>query len=140
MASKKEHTEATYVYGMILLSQGDRWSDQGLKLLNSMRNSLSRCWNVDDCRNKVRRVLNTMWINNTVSVQEINMECQKRNHGVHRLRRLDFNKDEEVESCDSCMWYREFILFCRILNIYLWKSSYVIWQFEYWFLIKKKKR
>ncbi|CAH1441891.1 unnamed protein product [Lactuca virosa] len=57
MASKKEHTEATYVYGMILLSQGDRWSNQGLKLLNSMRNSQSRCWNVDDCRNKPKTPL-----------------------------------------------------------------------------------
>ncbi|KAI3738418.1 hypothetical protein L2E82_28449 [Cichorium intybus] len=113
-ASEKEHTEATYVYGMILLSQGDRWSEQGLKLLNSMKNSLTRYWDVDDCRNKIKRVLNAMWINNTISVQEISMECQKGDHGVHRIRRLE---DEEINSCYFCMWYREFFLFCRMLNI-----------------------
>ncbi|KAI3800338.1 hypothetical protein L1987_28428 [Smallanthus sonchifolius] len=60
-AVEKGHPEATYVYGMILLSSGDQ---QGLNLLNFMNYSRSRNWNVQDCRDKISSILSQMWINN----------------------------------------------------------------------------
>lgn len=62
-----------------------------------------------------------MLVKNTISIQKINIKYQKRGNGVHRLRRLDFNEHNEIESCDSSMWYREYIFICRIFNIHVRK-------------------
>ncbi|XP_022007734.1 putative F-box protein At1g67623 [Helianthus annuus] len=60
MAVEMGHLEATYVYGMILLLGGDQLSQEGLKLLNSMKYSRARHWNVRDCRDKVDTILSRM--------------------------------------------------------------------------------
>ncbi|XP_076942113.1 F-box protein At2g35280-like [Bidens hawaiensis] len=86
-AVEKEHPEATYVYGMILLSRGDDQSDQqGLSRLNSMNNSRSRCWNVGESRNKVGSILNHIWINNQLTLESVNTKCRKRDHAT-RIQR-----------------------------------------------------
>ncbi|KAI3741107.1 hypothetical protein L1987_58774 [Smallanthus sonchifolius] len=114
-AVEKGHPEATYVYGMILLSSGDQ---QGLNLLNSMNYSRSRYGNVEDCRDKISSVLSQMWINNPITLEKVNTKCRERDHAVRfRRRSWSFDEDKEISSCDTCFWYRELINFCKIMNV-----------------------
>lgn len=94
------------MYGMILLSHGDQSSQQGLNLLNSMK--CSRALNVQDCRARIKSILNQMWIENPVLIEEVNTKCQEQDHQSH-FRRMGWSLDDDkvVSSCDTCMWYRE---------------------------------
>ncbi|MFS7934202.1 putative F-box protein [Helianthus anomalus] len=117
-AVEKGHSEATYVYGMILLSGGDQSSQHGLNLLNSMNCSRSRNWNVRECRDKIDTILSRMWINNRIALEKVNTKCQKRDH-VIRFEKRGWSLDEDIEisSCHTCLWYRELVYFCRIMNV-----------------------
>ncbi|XP_076956587.1 F-box protein At2g35280-like [Bidens hawaiensis] len=117
-AVDKGHPEAIYVYGMILLSRGDQSSQCGLHLLNSMNFSRSYSWNVQDCRSKVRSILGQMWINNPVTLEKVNTKCRKQDHIIRFERRgWSLDEDEEIASCDTCLWYRELIYFCKTMNV-----------------------
>ncbi|XP_076948746.1 putative F-box protein At1g67623 [Bidens hawaiensis] len=118
-AAEKGHSEATYAYGMILLSRGDdQSSQQGLNLLNSMNNSKSRNWNVQDCRNKIDSILSRMWINNSVTLEKVDTNCQEQDHVIRFKRRgWSLDKDEEIACCDTCLWYRELIYFCKAMKV-----------------------
>ncbi|KAM0021633.1 putative F-box protein [Helianthus debilis subsp. tardiflorus] len=114
-AVAKGHLEATYVYGMILLSSGDQ---QGLKLLNSMNCSRSRRLNVRGCRDKIDSILKQIWINNPVTLAKVNTKCRERNHAIRFERRgWSLDDHEEIASCDVCLWYRELVYFCKSMNV-----------------------
>ncbi|XP_076916169.1 putative F-box protein At1g67623 [Bidens hawaiensis] len=116
-ASDKGHSEATYVYGMILLSSGDQSSQDGLNHLNCMNNSKSRHWNVQECRNKIASMLSQMWINNPVTLDKVNTQCHKQDHAIRFERRgWSLDEDKEVASCEKCLWYRELVYFCKAMN------------------------
>ncbi|XP_076892051.1 putative F-box protein At1g67623 [Bidens hawaiensis] len=117
-ASEKGHSEATYVYGMILLSSGDQSSQEGLNLLNCMNNSKSTHWNVQDCRNKIDSILSQMWINNRVTLDKVNTQCHKQDHAIRFKRRSwSLDEDKEIASCKKCLWYRELVYFCKAMNV-----------------------
>ncbi|KAL8235551.1 hypothetical protein R6Q59_016632 [Mikania micrantha] len=118
-AVEKRHLEATYVYGMTLLSSEDQLSQQqGLDILNSTNRSTSMHWNVKDSRDKIEWVLSQMWINNPVTLQKVNTKCHERDHAI-RFRRRGWNLDDDkqLSSCDTCLWYRELISFCKMMNV-----------------------
>ncbi|KAK1420061.1 hypothetical protein QVD17_21369 [Tagetes erecta] len=118
-AMEKGHSEATYVYGMILLSRAtDDESSEGLNLLNSMNFSKSRCWNLQECRHKVKLTLAQIWINNPVNLQQLNTKCREGDHAIRFAKRgWSLDEDKEISSCDTCLWYRELIFFCKIMNV-----------------------
>lgn len=115
-ASEKGHVEATYVYGMILLSRGGQSSQQGLNILNSMKISRSKYLKIRECRAKIKGVIREMWINNSISLNEIGCTCQERNNIYIRKRKFDEEEDIDVLSCDACGWYREVISFRKIVD------------------------
>ncbi|MFS8031341.1 putative F-box protein [Helianthus anomalus] len=118
MAVEKGHLEATYVYGMILLLGGDQSSQKGLKLLNSMKYSRARHWNVRDCRDKVDTILSRMWINNRITLKKVNTKCQERDHAIRFEKRgWSLDEDSEISNCHTCLWYRELVYFCRMMNV-----------------------
>nr|GEX95579.1 hypothetical protein [Tanacetum cinerariifolium] len=117
-ASEKKHIEATYVYGLFLLSRGDESSTkQGLELLNSLKSSRPGPgnWNVGDCRDKVGSILSNMFFNKYMgTVQQVFTKCRDRNHEYGFSKRdWDFATREDLSSCDTCMWYRELAFFCK---------------------------
>lgn len=112
---EKKHSEATYVYGMLLLAQGDH---HGLNVLNSMKCSKQQNWNVEECRNKIKSILRELWINNPINLEKVITKCNKQDHAI-RFRRRDwrFDEDEELASCETCSWYRELVYFCKMMNL-----------------------
>nr|XP_043608534.1 putative F-box protein At1g67623 [Erigeron canadensis] len=115
-ASEKGHVEATYVYGMILLSRGGQSSQQGLNILNSMKISRSKYLKIRECRAKIKAVIREMWINNSISLNEVGCNCEERNKIYIKKRKFDEEEDIDVLSCDACGWYREVISFCKIVD------------------------
>ncbi|KAI3817481.1 hypothetical protein L1987_11273 [Smallanthus sonchifolius] len=113
-ASEKGHAEATYVYGMILLSRGGQSSQQGLNILNSMKVTRSKYLKLRECRAKIKAILREMWINNSISLNEVKCKCQERN--MLCVRKRKFEEEEEVICCDACGWYLEVISFCKIVD------------------------
>ncbi|KAK9056348.1 hypothetical protein SSX86_027438 [Deinandra increscens subsp. villosa] len=117
-AVEKGHPEATYVYGMILLSGGDKSSQEGLNVLNSLRYSRSSSWNVQDSRDKVYSILSHMWIYNLITLEKVKTSCQKRDHVIRFERRgWSLDEDKEISSCDRCLWYRELVCFYKVMNV-----------------------
>ncbi|KAJ9554406.1 hypothetical protein OSB04_018451 [Centaurea solstitialis] len=116
-ASEKGHVEATYVYGMILLSRGGQSSQQGLNILNSMKASRSKNLKIRDCRAKIKAIIREMWINNSISLNEVRCTCQERNNNkkVCFLKRK-FDEEEDIIGCESCGWHREVISFCKMVD------------------------
>ncbi|KAK9056341.1 hypothetical protein SSX86_027431 [Deinandra increscens subsp. villosa] len=118
IAAEKGHPEATYVYGMILLSGGDKSSQEGLNVLNSLRYSRSSYWNVQDSRDKVYSILSHMWIYNLITLEKVKTSCQKRDHVIRFERRgWSLDEDKEISSCDTCLWYRELVYFYKVMNV-----------------------
>ncbi|MFS7934176.1 putative F-box protein [Helianthus anomalus] len=78
-AVAKGHLEATYVYGMILLSSGVQ---QGLKLLNCMNCSRLKHWNVLGCRDNNDSIFRQIWTYNPVTLAKVNTKCREQNHAI----------------------------------------------------------
>lgn len=112
-ATEKGHVEATYVYGMILLSRGGQSSQQGLTILNSMKVSRSNYLKIRECRAKIKAIIREMWINNSISLNEIGCKCEDRNVSI---RKRKFDDEDDVIGCDACGWHREVISFCKIVD------------------------
>lgn len=104
--------EATYVYGMIMLSRGGQSSQQGLNILNSMKVSRSNYLKIRECRAKIKAIIREMWINNSISLNEVGCKCEDRNN----IRKRKFDDEDDVIGCDACGWYREVISFCKIVD------------------------
>nr|XP_043630305.1 F-box protein At2g35280-like [Erigeron canadensis] len=118
-AVRKGHSVATYVYGMILLSRGDEVSCQeGLNVLNHMKYSSHGNWNVKRCRDEIKCILDRMWIKNWFALENVDTRCQEQGHvSQFCCRGWNFDDNVKVSSCDTCMWYRELVNFCKIRNV-----------------------
>lgn len=117
-AAEKGHVEASYVYGMILLSRGGQSTKQGLKLLNAMNNtcSNSKSLRIQECRERIKAIIHTMWINNHMVSQQTNFCCHGKTRSI-RVRETWRGREEEDDnmSCEACKWDREVNLFCNML-------------------------
>ncbi|GJW01382.1 uncharacterized mitochondrial protein-like protein [Tanacetum coccineum] len=102
-ATEKRHVEATYVYGMILLSRGGQSSQQGLNILNSMKVSRSNYLKIRECRAKIKSVIREMWINNSISLNEAGCKCQEKNICI---RKRNFDEEEDVDVIDDIEYLR----------------------------------
>lgn len=114
-AVEKKHSEASYVYGMLFLAQGN--DQHGLNVLNSMKHSKQQNWNVKACRDNIRKKFVQMWMRNQKIVEKVITKCKKQGHLIRfRMGGFDFDEDEELASCETCLWYRELVYFGKMMN------------------------
>ncbi|KAL4627575.1 hypothetical protein ACB092_05G175200 [Castanea dentata] len=59
-AAEKGHSEATYVYEIILLCSEDQLKQEGLKILSSLK--MTKSSGLKECRKRMRTVMRDMWI------------------------------------------------------------------------------
>ncbi|XP_054777345.1 putative F-box protein At1g67623 [Prosopis cineraria] len=131
-ASQKGHTEARYVWGMILLcSEEEDERKQGVELLRYL--GKLRC--VKTCRKKVKEFLGMMWIINRTLFGNNNNNNNGRDYhhqrllcgskmcrGLQEIARLERgwprvigeeDEDEDI-SCELCKWDYELRQFYKI--------------------------
>ncbi|XP_028078869.1 putative F-box protein At1g67623 [Camellia sinensis] len=117
-AAEKGHVEASYVYGMILHSRGGQSTKQGLKLLNAMNNtcSNSKSLRIQECRERIKAIIHTMWINNHMVSQQTNFCCHGKTQSitVRETWRGRVEEDDNM-SGEACEWDREVNLLCNML-------------------------
>ncbi len=101
-SSEMGHKDATFVLGMILLSQGDENVEEVIVLLNSMYANRGRQWDASACILKVKRFLFQPPTINPFSVRNSLTYCQ--NLGQAGMRRLCVYNDNEIEKCEYCRW------------------------------------
>ncbi|KAG5521914.1 hypothetical protein RHGRI_034214 [Rhododendron griersonianum] len=118
-ASEKGHSEASYVYGIILVCKGGQSSVEGLKLLNAMKSGTTsqstRFAIFQECRKRIEAVIRSMWINNHLEGRQSRSCCHE---NTSRLKET-WDGRREVEddaSCEACKWDREVSLFCDMLH------------------------
>ncbi|XAR64435.1 hypothetical protein NMG60_11024770 [Bertholletia excelsa] len=114
-AAEQGHAEATYVYGMILLSTGGPSSLLGLQILNTLTSSESINKKIQDCRERIRTILRAMWIKNRSICQPPRL-CH--NHATPTTKVTETWGGRRIEddgSCEACKWDSEFNLFCNML-------------------------
>lgn len=128
-ATDKGHVEASYAYGVILVSRGGESAQNGLKVLNSLKSttsssssSKSRSSRIRECRRRTEEVIRTMWINNYV-VRQLNARvcCHQKSKGTctkinGRSWTYYDDEEDEVMSCDACRWDQEVVSFCKMLR------------------------
>lgn len=121
-ATEKGHIEATYVYGIILLSKGGQSSQEGLKLLNSvMNNPRLESRKIRDCRARINDIIRTMWIDHSIVRRQVNPACTCHEREKTSFARKvggswNYTEEDEVISCDTCRWNREVVSFCKMLR------------------------
>ncbi|XP_050204386.1 putative F-box protein At1g67623 [Mercurialis annua] len=133
-AATKGHTVATYVYGIILVCYGGERRNEGLKLLFESGSNLI----VDECREKVRKTINGMWVDNFIvgfgpaqeeefkrKLENCNCKnnlplCSSTTRPRKKLSIWELSNDQEFEddkfSCQACLWDLEAIRFCNFLR------------------------
>ncbi|XP_065874652.1 putative F-box protein At1g67623 [Euphorbia lathyris] len=123
-ASDKGHLVAKYVYGIILVCYGGEFREQGLKLVCDLKSKL-----VDECREKVRKVVKFMWKRNFIiaegeekelTLRRKNCCCKERLSCVEMKKKsMGWRDEEEFDdgvSCDGCLWDTEAIRFRHMLR------------------------
>ncbi|XP_057418877.1 putative F-box protein At1g67623 [Lotus japonicus] len=120
MAAQKGHKEAKYVYGMILLcSKNDELRKQGLENMRFLRKS--KC--VVSCRNKVKRLLDSMWKKNSPLERNHIPQCQfKSTCKGWRVKTggwvLLNDEDDDISLCEYCRWDHELKSFYPLFNVH----------------------
>ncbi|KAI7993357.1 putative F-box protein [Camellia lanceoleosa] len=116
-AAEKGHVEASYVYGMILLSRGGQSTKQGLKLLNAMNNtcSNSKSLRIQECRERTKAIIHTMWINNHMVSQETNFCCHGKTRSTRVRETWRGRKEEDENTAVKLVNGIEVNLFCNML-------------------------
>lgn len=119
-AAGKGHPEASYVYGIILMSRGGESTQHGLKLLSSLKNNSK----LRSCRARIKAIIEMMWINNFIVRQMNNHNCcHEKNDSccINNGRFWNYEEDDDDEEertvcCDACRWDREVISFSKMLR------------------------
>ncbi|KAF9669854.1 hypothetical protein SADUNF_Sadunf13G0007700 [Salix dunnii] len=116
-AARKGHAEAKYICGIILVCHGGQFKQEGIELLTSLKNCRSRHRSIKECRNKIKGILQSMWIDK--SEAGIGPE-EPENHGrtcnCSKFTNRGWIEEEEYTTCDDCVWDHEATLFCKILR------------------------
>ncbi|KAK3024199.1 hypothetical protein RJ639_043776 [Escallonia herrerae] len=119
-AAEKGHQEATYVYGILLLStEGGGSSEatqEGIKLLNSLKNSSTSKSKslgfVRECRAKIENIFQGLWVNRQL-VDRCPIQgkaCMEEETPIDQWNYYD--AVEDVMCCDACTWHREIDFKC----------------------------
>ncbi|XP_059451409.1 putative F-box protein At1g67623 [Corylus avellana] len=128
-ASKKEHIEATYMYGLILICSGGPLKQHGFQLLSSLITSKLNGSRIKECRRRVKDCIRSMWIKNNMA-RDQEPYCPKEtccNYGripnsltAKRAGWLsnDYieNEDDKFTCCEYCRCHHEVHLFCNMLQ------------------------
>ncbi|PSS26937.1 F-box protein [Actinidia chinensis var. chinensis] len=108
-AAEKGHGEASYVYGIIRLCRGE---DLDFQLWNASKQSQLK---IQECREKVRRVIQSIWINNHIVRQQPNL-CNHERTSQRGRQTWEGRMEEDEYTCEACKWDREIDLFCSMFN------------------------
>ncbi|KAJ6757033.1 hypothetical protein OIU74_026315 [Salix koriyanagi] len=116
-AAIKGHAEAKYICGIILVCHGGQSKQEGIELLSSLKNCRSRHRSVKECRNRIKGILQSMWIDKS---EAGNGPEEPKNHGrtcnCSKFTNRGWIEEEEYTTCDYCVWDHEATLFCKILR------------------------
>ncbi|XP_057432592.1 uncharacterized protein LOC130725372 [Lotus japonicus] len=123
IASQKGHKEAKYVFGMIsLCSEDDDLRKQGLEHIRFLRKSKY----VVGSRNKVKKLLDSMWKNNGMLRGNQSPLCNSKSTckgwrlKTGRWALIDDDDDDvdDIGLCEYCRWDHELEVFYRLFNIH----------------------
>ncbi|XWS73591.1 hypothetical protein CRYUN_Cryun02cG0142000 [Craigia yunnanensis] len=140
-AVKKNHVEAIYTYGIILICLGGELRKQGLQVVSSLNliSSSKRRFRIACCRSKTKKFLKCMWV--YVSLAEpkeysfnnskvIGYNCEhditpRRNRSSLEGQAWEASNNlfDNLPCCDSCFWDREAVLFCSEASQFRFVSS-----------------
>nr|GEY61710.1 hypothetical protein [Tanacetum cinerariifolium] len=113
---EKGNAEALFRHGMREYFVQDESSKQGLELLKS--SAALGNWSMQDCRDRTKFILFRIWINHKPPVQKVHTKCPDQDHDDQfRKRPCGFDTNQKISSCDTCMWYRELVFFCRTMTL-----------------------
>ncbi|XP_057418871.1 putative F-box protein At1g67623 [Lotus japonicus] len=121
VAAQKNHKEAKYMCGMILLcSKDDELRKQGLEHMRFLRKS--KC--VVSCRNKVKQLLiGFIWRNNSILVRNLSPLCNfKSTCKGWKVKTSswilvdDDDDDDDINLCEHCRWDHELEFSYKLFN------------------------
>ncbi|XP_035542835.1 putative F-box protein At1g67623 [Juglans regia] len=131
-SAEKEHVEATYVNGIILLCSGDhdqsKQQQAGIKILSSLKAKSGRS-RMKECRDKVRTMLwRSMWWfkNNSFGKQQV-LSCSRKEPCKLQIKRNGWlSIDELVDEyddilCETCRSNREVTWFYYMQHAWNWR-------------------
>ncbi|XP_027345360.1 F-box protein At2g35280-like [Abrus precatorius] len=117
MAAEKGHTDAKYMYGMILLcSEDNELRTQGLEHMRFLRKS--KC--IIRCRKNVVQTAKFRWKNNGTLACKPTPLCHDKNTckgwSVKKGQWLLLNDDDDdIELCEYCRWDHEIEFFLSVI-------------------------
>ncbi len=112
LASQLGSLEATLVHGMIIISRGLPFQEQGLQILNA------RHWpDIPLIRSRLYECLRAQWIKHRIEPHFV-FDCPKVGHTLGGLKNsyIGDNDLREIENCSSCRWYKEVVMFLRFFG------------------------
>ena len=115
-AAQSGHDEAAYALGIIFLFGGDHLKSKGMALIGGMKNSEIQKRKVKHCRDRLRRILRTIWVQNPVVLSQRPICCGMQ-HNSRRCSCLIHEIDEEDMTCDDCAWDDEIAAICDALPV-----------------------
>ncbi|KAM3700819.1 hypothetical protein ACB098_05G126000 [Castanea mollissima] len=117
-AAEKGHSEATYVYEIILLCSEDQLKQEGLKILSSLK--MTKSSGLKECRKRMRTVMRDMWIRNSIVRQQVLCSRKEPCHVLKKKRgweSSDHELDEDDNTlCEACSCNCEITWFSNMLG------------------------
>jgi hypothetical protein len=116
-AARKGHVEAIYTCGVILVCRGGQFKQEGIELLSSLKHYKSRHRSIKECRDKIKEILQSMWIDRReAGIGPEEPESHGRTCNCSKFNKRGWIDEEEYTTCDYCVWDHEATLFCKILR------------------------
>lgn len=110
-AAKSGHLEAKYVLGIIMILHGDETKEQGMKIIIDMKQLPTKRKHVEKIRENFSRTLGSMWVKNTMVVEQAMPTCCTRQD---HAKSIGLNKLADLE-CQACSCDQEIIHLWEIL-------------------------
>ncbi|XP_021276299.1 uncharacterized protein LOC110410761 [Herrania umbratica] len=120
-AVEKDHVEAKYVYGIILICLGGELKQKGLQIVSSLDRTSS------STRNKTNKMLSVMWVRVSLqrpkeSVHNTKLSCNSDDNlssDQGQAWEAKYNPLDNLSCCNSCFWETEATLFSDMSSIRL---------------------
>jgi hypothetical protein len=89
----------------------------GIELLSSLKNYKSRHRTIKECRDKIKEILQSMWIDRReAGIGPEEPKSHGRTCNCSKFNKRGWIDEEEYTTCDYCVWDHEATLFCKILR------------------------
>ena len=116
------HIDATFVKGMILLSEEEEEHvEEGFKLLNNLHEKHGDTWKIAYTLMRCRRMLNENHRFNTTSFKKLEVFCPNEAHNSRPVKKLLRKLRRDKNSvCLNCLWCSAYTHFCDGMRFFLW--------------------